>query len=225
MFSNLSQKSRITIIGAIIIASIISTPFIYAAVEPHILITMDPAQTTNPFEIKNSSSDIMFSVEPNGIINGLNSNAPNKVVLYYGQITNSTTIIAGTHDITNPIIVAHYTVVKNGSTNFATHPGLYRIMFTGAGTTTTANAIIGSFCTSNDSGTTWVSQSDMQVTSIGTWAQGLTYNNNPFELAGDETDLALCLYGTNASAGGVWSEVSLSAEIDLPVGYELTKVV
>lgn len=68
MLSKLSQESRITIIGAIIFLSIVAAPQIYAAVEPHIILVMDPAQTTNPFTIQDNTATDVFAIDPAGNI-------------------------------------------------------------------------------------------------------------------------------------------------------------
>lgn len=56
------------ILPSIIIASILAAPFVYAAVEPHIIIQMVASQTTNPFEIQDSAGDDQFTINELGSI-------------------------------------------------------------------------------------------------------------------------------------------------------------
>lgn len=51
-----------------IVGLILSSPTIYAIVEPHITITMDPAQTTNPFQINDDQAEAVFAIDSNGVI-------------------------------------------------------------------------------------------------------------------------------------------------------------
>ena len=51
----MKQSKKLLIFGILaagIISLVASSPTIYAIVEPHITINMEPAQTTKPFEIK-----------------------------------------------------------------------------------------------------------------------------------------------------------------------------
>ena len=55
--SKFTGNQKAVIIGISLFALIIISPQIYAAVEPHITITMDPGQTTKPFQIKDDLFD------------------------------------------------------------------------------------------------------------------------------------------------------------------------
>ena len=69
------------------------TPTIYAIVEPHITINMDPGQTTKPLQIKNSGGTEVFSVDVDGtlfpnIVGGdLTNNLPTVFHTQTGEIS------------------------------------------------------------------------------------------------------------------------------------------
>jgi hypothetical protein len=62
----MKTQKQITLIGLGIIASILMVPIVYAAVEPHIILVMDSAQTTNPFTIQNNAGTDVFVIDENG---------------------------------------------------------------------------------------------------------------------------------------------------------------
>ncbi len=65
------KKNKLLIFGFIGLATvslIAFSPAIYAAIEPHITITMDSGQTTNPFVIKDDSNDDVFTIDTEGHI-------------------------------------------------------------------------------------------------------------------------------------------------------------
>jgi len=65
-----SLNQKLTIFTVIVVASIIASPFVYAAVEPHITINMELGQTTKPFVINDDTGTEVFSVDVDGTITG-----------------------------------------------------------------------------------------------------------------------------------------------------------
>jgi len=57
-----------SILAGVIIGLVAFSPTIYAIVEPHIIINMDPGQTTKPFVIKDNIGSEVFSVDVDGTI-------------------------------------------------------------------------------------------------------------------------------------------------------------
>lgn len=93
-------NSKLTLVGLAIIASVIASPFVYAAVEPHIILTMDSAQTTSPFLIQNNTSYPIFEIEPDGRQSGWVNTAVSTDV--------SEISVTAANDITDPVIIASW---------------------------------------------------------------------------------------------------------------------
>jgi hypothetical protein len=55
-------------ITVLLIVAVVSSPFVYAIVEPHIKITMDDSQTTKPIQVVDSFGQEVFSVDVDGTI-------------------------------------------------------------------------------------------------------------------------------------------------------------
>lgn len=85
-----------------------STPIIYAAVEPHIILTMDAAQTTDPLSINNNTDYTVFEFEADGHFQN--------VLTTSVRTGNSDVItVAASNDLTDPIIVASWHFDRTGS--------------------------------------------------------------------------------------------------------------
>ena len=68
-FGELKHSKKLLMFGILtvgIIGLVASSPTIYAIVEPHITINMDPGQTTKPFQINDDLGSEVFSVNPDG---------------------------------------------------------------------------------------------------------------------------------------------------------------
>jgi len=79
----LKQSKKLLFFGLLaggIIGLVASSPTIYAIVEPHITITMDPGQTTKPFVINDDTSTEVFSINPDGSFS-----ASNVVMLHFEE--------------------------------------------------------------------------------------------------------------------------------------------
>ena len=67
----MKQSKQLLIFGILaggILGLIASSPTIYAIVEPHITINMDPGQTTKPFQINDDLGSEVFSVDADGVL-------------------------------------------------------------------------------------------------------------------------------------------------------------
>jgi len=79
---------------AVVIGLVAFSPAIYALVEPHIIINMDPGQTTKPFQIKDNLGTVVFSVDTDGTIfpsdgSGAGSLVFAKVVKSVDEVVNN----------------------------------------------------------------------------------------------------------------------------------------
>jgi hypothetical protein len=101
----MKTQNQITLIGALIVASIISTPIIYAAVEPHIILTMDASQTTNPFTINNNTDYTMFEIDDEGFVNS-------KLEVNH-RTGNTPYVITAADDLADPIILAEWVLDRS----------------------------------------------------------------------------------------------------------------
>jgi hypothetical protein len=102
----MNQSKQITIIGLAIIASVIAAPFVYAAVEPHIILVMDAGQTTNPFTIQNNTNYDILTIDTKGGINN---------VINIAVSTSEANVysVGTSNDLTDPIIVASWNFDKS----------------------------------------------------------------------------------------------------------------
>ena len=69
----MKQSKKLLFFGLLaggIIGLVASSPTIYAIVEPHITINMDPGQTTKPFVINDDTATEVFSIDVDGTITG-----------------------------------------------------------------------------------------------------------------------------------------------------------
>ena len=72
---HLEKRKKFLFFGILVVGFIglvAASPAIYAIVEPHITITMDPGQTTKPFQIKDDLGTEVFSVNPDGTFKAAN---------------------------------------------------------------------------------------------------------------------------------------------------------
>ena len=91
----MKQSKKLLVFGILavgILGLIASSPTIYALVEPHITITMEPAQTTKPFQINDDQGTEVFSVDVDGTIFP-SSGVTSKIIL--GAISEGSTLSAG----------------------------------------------------------------------------------------------------------------------------------
>lgn len=129
------------------IGLVAASPTIYAIVEPHITITMDPGQTTKPFVINDDAGTEVFSVDVDGTI------SPSKSFVYQQDAGNVITVPA-INDFNNQLIIAQWGVDRVGNYDLdIPSDGEYvageirRVSGTGI--------LHVEFCNSADGGATW----------------------------------------------------------------------
>jgi len=61
-------KVNLNLVLVLAVASVIAIPIVYGAIEPSIIINMDPSQTTKPLQIKDNLGTEVFSVDTDGTI-------------------------------------------------------------------------------------------------------------------------------------------------------------
>jgi hypothetical protein len=119
----LTQNQTISIFGIMLIAAVISTPIIYAAVEPHIILTMDAGQTTAPFTINNNTDYTVFEILPGGEINDS---------LGIGFRTNNDVVsILVTDDIADPVILKSWALDRSFNSDDPIHIPFSDIVMSG----------------------------------------------------------------------------------------------
>jgi hypothetical protein len=103
----LNINSKISLVGLAIIASVIVSPFVYAAVEPHIILVMDSAQTTSPFTIQNNTGADIFEIDTQGAINGVH---------HFTIVTGESNVytVTASDDFNDPVIVQEWVFVGKG---------------------------------------------------------------------------------------------------------------
>ncbi len=124
---NIKKLFLFTILSIGIISGVILSPEIWAIVEPHITITMEPGQTTKPLQIKDSSGTEVFSVDTDGTIFPSQGG---------GGVTQD--IILGTPDVANFKVIDtghQWFGIDNGNNNLnivlgTTEPGSFTFEYT-----------------------------------------------------------------------------------------------
>lgn len=187
------------IFAAGITGLIASSPTIYAIVEPHITITMDPGQTTKPLQINDDLGSEVFSVDVDGTISPNPSNE-----FSYVQTPPNTFITIGTANVqNNPVLIAHWGVdtVPAGRLHFTTHAS--QVISGEHQKLSGAGSIFVAWCISDDGGLTW----DFDATSIGgnqiVVTLDFSTNAGVSVLGGSDTDeVAICGWNTDGSTSG-----------------------
>ena len=110
----MKQSKQFLIFGllaCVILGVLVSSPTIYAIVEPHITITMDPGQTTKPLVINDDTGTEVFSVDVDGTI------SPSGATIGTGDITSfeffQKTPVTFFADRDNPFVFAKWTLTWN----------------------------------------------------------------------------------------------------------------
>jgi hypothetical protein len=205
----LSQNQTISLFGILIIGAIMSTPVIFAAVEPHIILTMDLGQTTDPFTIENNTGTDVFTVSSKG--------EANNVLGISLSTDDSVKTVLATNDITDPVVLVSYTI--NGKSGFPA--GEYYIpmgwgVMSGIGQRDTGvgNCVGGWF---KNNGGTW---SDSRG-SIGTTAASYTHLTHEWGtswLPEDAEQWGYILYNSNSATTCSFTQITAMMEIVLPQG-------
>jgi len=214
----LKQSNKLlmfSLLAGTAIGLIAFSPTIYAIVEPHITINMDPGQTTKPFVINDTATNTeVFSVDVDGSIK-----SANVVILHFEQ--TGVIPIPQNQSLTNLKELAVWQVVKE--------PGVsdnFIILF--------EESLTGNFRTVNGTGTAFLgffSSNDRINWGLEevAGASGTTFVVNFAGLTNDVSPLntqflAFGLYTTNASTNGEARDISGTYIVILPVGYSLERI-
>lgn len=209
----MKTQKQITLIGLGIIASIIMVPFIYAAVEPHILLTMDAAQTTKPFVINNSTNDEVFSIDTDGSMNGRHH------LTYTSGLTPIISVAVG-NDPTDAIPMALWQLTRTETEPYIVMINDPTVVLIGQRETGASGCAFG-----------WMSATSLaSLTSLAeqsfTYASWADDNTNTGETFMSSTDTYLGLFFWNADGATSCSYRSVSASIGLvlPDSITITRV-
>lgn len=105
MLNTVSNKSKWTIFGSLIVfALIIASPQIYAAVEPHIIMTLDAGQTTDAMTILNNAGDEVFKIDHEGLL----QNGGGGIYTITMDGGTAIELVNATDTISNPIVLGSF---------------------------------------------------------------------------------------------------------------------
>jgi len=195
------------------IALIAFSPTIYAIVEPHITITMDPGQTTKPFAINDDQSTEVFSINPDGSFS-----AGNIVVLHFEQKGIITIPQETLSD--DPLLLAVWQVVKD--------PGVSDnlIYFTDAAVTAQLKRVSGpstgvafGFYHSED-GIDW----DDRVRAVTSSTVFSPRAGALEQVFVDDSFFAFGVHTNRIDTAGEAKDVSGAVTMTLPAGYSLERI-
>ena len=219
----MEQSRKLLMFGLIAgtaIGLIVYSPTIYAIVEPHITINMDPGQTTKPFVINDTATNTeVFSVNPDGSFF-----AANVAQLHFGQ--NSEVSVAAGDVLATPKILARWNIIHPAGEE-AAKPVNWGSVMTAVGTRDSGSSSIRLvMLTSVDNGSTW-STSSHSVIGFGSSFSDRQDRQEIaiFSFPGDLTDLAFAAINDNGATTGRWKEIESSVIIFLPSNYKVVKVV
>ena len=192
---------------------------IYAIVEPHITITMDPGQTTKPFVINDDTGSEVFSVNPDGSFF-----AANVAQLHFGQ--NSEVSVAAGDVLATPKILARWNIIHPAGEEAAKRVTWGSVLTAVGIRDSGSNTIRLVMLTSVDNGSTW-STSDHSVFGFGSSfsASQDTQEVAIFSFPNDLTDLAFAAISGDGATTGRWKEIESSVIIFLPSNYKVVRVV
>lgn len=215
------KAKRITsiAIACVFAISVVGTigfgPQVMALVEPHITINMDPAQTTEPFQIKDDLGSEVFSINSDATISSANYA---DLVFKQESVVNVDGPAGDT--VSNPLFLAKWQLTKQAGTtdSFKILPSttLYGTGLRSSGT----NAVVCEGFTSTD-GINWndftprISFQNSQFTNDADSASGIFMDE-------DELFFAIACYGGNAV--GTIKEITFNGRIDLPLGYSIERI-
>lgn len=212
------KKNKLLIFGLLataVIGIIALSPSIYAIVEPHITINMDPGQTTKPFIINDTATNTeIFSVDADG-----STKLGNIVNLNFGQ--QGVIQVPSTASGSNPDTLAVWQIVKDPSVSdnyivFVESTVIGNIRQVSGG----GETAFGLFRSTD--GITWQS---VQVApgSAGTFQA--EFGNLTFhEPVLGAQFIAVGVYTTSSSGVGEVKDISVTSAIDLPTGYSLERI-
>jgi len=198
-----------------ILGLIASGPTIYAIVEPHITIIMEPGQITKPLQISDDQGTEVFSINPDGSFT-----AGNIVVMHFEQKG----IITMPLGFRSPALkeLAVWKIVKDPAV--ADNNRIYSDLevLTGLSKKTQGTSSIQFGIFSSPDGTTWNSE-------VGSGSSGASFStffssNHQFQLRTDAQFIAFGVRTFNDDTAGEFKDVSGTLIAILPVGYSIEKI-
>jgi len=213
----LEKRKQFLFFGILIVGFIglvAASPTIYAVVEPHITINMEPSQTTKPFEIKDDLGSEVFSVNPDATIS-----SANYVDLVFKQ-ESGVNVSAG-QNITNPIILAEWELTKqSGITNSFKTFSFTSLTATGLKSSGTFNVFCGAIV--SEDGIDWRTSSLRVFFSTNQFTNKA--DTSGFSMSKDDFFFALACWGAEDDEVGVMKEITFNGRIHLPLGYSIERI-
>lgn len=212
-----AENTKKLFIFSILTISIIGTFLIFssevmALVEPHITITMEPGQTTKPFQIKDDQGTDVFAVDVDGTITGSTSE----------MLVSSDTIttVSANKTQTNPLVLSKWQITKSRGIDLS--PRLIEAALIGSGRVTSGTGfILLEFQRSTDDITYATSFS--LSTNDSVFTQKLA-NANPFNLQNNVRFYRVVMYNTDGATTGEWESFKVWIEQMLPATYSMQKI-
>jgi len=216
----LEKRKQFLFFGILIVGFIglvVASPTIYAIVEPHITINMDPGQTTKPFQINDDAGKEIFSINPDSTFS-----SANYVDIVFKQVSE-VHVDAGAGDTsTNPVILAKWKFTKApGVTDSFKPVSFMSLTVTGLKSSGTHNVHCGLVL--SDDGITW------RNTFFSTFFSTSEFTNriesaSAFGISQDVMFFGLGCWGAEVDEVGVMKEFTFYGRTYLPLGYSMERI-
>jgi len=211
---NVKKLFLFAVLSVGMISVLALSPSIWAIVEPHITINMDPGQTTKPFTINDDSGTDVFSIGTDGSVNDL------QVMTFASDSTPITISILNT--ISNPVILAEWHIDRGTVTEplliISNDPVMVGL---GKRDTGTGSIAVGWY-SSND-GITWSSRASTGFT-FSTFRDWNTNTGEGF-VQDNANYIALIAYNSDGNTSGQITDVSAFHGMVIPKSFTLTRLI
>ncbi len=222
------DKQKITYIGLIAIALVITIPLAYSAVEPSIIINMESGQTTKPLQVKDSGGSEVFSVDVDGtlfpeVATGSIRETLDVTVINYSN--SSFTVLTSNEVFVNHLILWQIDIDDNGDPNTWTTVLVDNIFRSQSQRTSGASDCTLWIATSSDNASSW----DFGGTGISTVSPSFTENplhiDEPIVLSSGITNIGLIAHNNDGATSCDYIDFVASTSIfEVPV-YTYTRVI
>jgi len=212
----LEKRKQFLFFGILIVGFIglVSSPTIYAIVEPHITINMEPGQTTNPFQINDDQGTEIFSINPDSTFS-----TANYVDLVFKQ--ESEVNVSAGQNITNPVILATWKLTKQpGITDSVKTFSFASLTGTGLKSSGTFNVFCGTI--SSEDGINWFDSGVKLFFKTSQFTNRA--ESGTFSLFDTASFFGLACFGAENDEVGVMKELTFNGRIYLPLGYSIERV-
>jgi hypothetical protein len=212
----LNQQKQITVIGLIAIASIIvASPFVYAAVEPHIILVMDSAQTTQPFTIQNNTGFDMFVIDSNGDISKESGNT-----YLIRALSGDITTVLTTHTFADPLVLAAVKFTpktqNSGGTGFPYH----EVRFSGEMDRESGTSQIQIIAAYSEDDSSW-QQYGFCTTTSDTWGGACTLIHDAYNTGDPDIYFRIVAINGDGATSGQIANYDLQMRLMVPPGWEV----